>query len=1794
MMTVIPNGDTTPDFIKGTLFFDTLTGQETPSFFNISNLGFTDLNISSITITGTDASDFIIDGTPPTVVNPGPPQMVQIAFVPQTAGLKNATITINSDDPTTPTYSFAIQGNALEGGTGLHFDGMNDYIAFNNGNYSLTPNFSIELWIKPEISGTTDHYILDTRTGTTGHGFFIDITGQLNFTFYTSSGIQTLTSSSALSNQWQHIAVTYNGMIYKLFINGSLDSSLSLTEGLIDSTNNLKLGEVAQGGGLNYQGEMDELRVWESALASCGMENRRLCELAGDEINLVAYYNFNNGEVNGNNFPIYNILRINHNITGGIAPEGELMNFGLTGTTSNWIDATANMVSGSCATFPELSVSSLGVIVIEDGDTTPDTADGTDFGNVDINDPLADTNFTITNIGTADLIVSDIVISGTNASEFSILNSSVGTINAGSTDNLLIGFDPVSEGVKTATVTITTNDCDGSYTFNIQGNGIINGTGLNFDGTDDTVVVSHNSAFNVNTFTIEAYFKTTSTAGGQSIIGKYDATGINGFSMNLSSSGRLRFEYAVPNIESSSSSSTSGLNDGNWHHIALAFGGGKVTYYIDGVQDNEITFNNIPDAPTNTESISIGYSAFNNVYFNGDIDEVRYWSRTLCLDEVNAQQSCELSGSESGLVLNYAFNQGIINSDNSSITTVTDSSSNNFDGALTNFASTGATSNWIDATSNGISGTCTVEIPEINVQGNGNDILSGDTTPETNDNTDAGTVTVGSSQNMNFNIRNTYGTGNLLVSSIDLSGDTTEFTVTLNPSNNPILPAQSAGLTIAFHPTSGGLKTAVITINSNDCDESEYTFTIQGYGAPIGSGLDFDGTDDIVTIPHASSQNNLNFSVDFWIKTTDGIGGVINKFTPDGNNGWRINLDGGRIEFYYYASASNYITRLLSADTYVADGNWHHVAVTLNSGNARCYIDGTIARSTGWNGTATATSTTANLQIGYAATDSPTGDSGGYFNGQLDELRLWTKTLTAFEVENLNGCTTDMAQNDLLLSYNFNQGIATLDNSTVTTLTDNSGNNTDGTLANFALDGSTSNWIDASDNNISGSCDCIVAGGVNLMTQAEVDSYVATLGTCGIIEGNVIIDGTITDLSGFSNIHTISGDLYMEGNIVDDLSGFSSLTTIGGDFTLKNMTNTTSIASFSNVTSLEGDFQVDNLDLLTEVSILDQISSIGNLTITNNAQLNTVTFNQLQTMTGNFRITFNSSLSSLSVPQLNQIGGELRVTNIGSGLTNLSFPLLVSSGNVWISDIAGVTIINFLEYQTANGVLNIGSCSNLTTINLPELLSVGNDFSINNSPLVNSITVPVLNTVAADSEFDDLTMTNLTFLQNVTSIGGRLSLTDMTVLSSLQGMDNLTSLGGFNLTNCDLVTNLEGFSNLNITSLGSLNLSGNEGITSLNNSFLESLTNMGTLGISFNGNLLEIDALQNLTSLTATSSSTIRDNNSLGSMNLFALNNVTDTFTIQNQPNITSLCGLYSYVTTGNGATTLSFFGTNAAAWDSVQDILDNCNTGLNAKAYLQGAALNPNTGEESLMRDDLRINDIIPTTSPYSDGMTCNTAVFVKEGTNAIVDWIWLELRDSSDNTTIIASRSALLQRDGYIVHVDGNSPVYFNATEAGNYYVVINHRNHLGVMTASTVALSNTATAVNYTEAANQITYGTDAQTTFGMPSGVVAMWAGDANGDGQLNYSGALSDVPGIRSQVFNDPNNSVFGGPPVASYQSTGYNTTDIDMDGLTVYSGGASDVLHIRNNIFNNPSNSVFGGPPTGTYLFIQQLPESTD
>ena len=66
------------------------------------------------------------------------------------------------------------------------------------------------------------------------------------------------------------------------------------------------------------------------------------------------------------------------------------------------------------------------------------------------------------------------------------------------------------------------------------------------------------------------------------------------------------------------------------------------------------------------------------------------------------------------------------------------------------------------------------------------------------------------------------------------------------------------------------------------------------------------------------------------------------------------------------------------------------------------------------------------------------------------------------------------------------------------------------------------------------------------------------------------------------------------------------------------------------------------------------------------------------------------------------------------------------------------------------------------------------------------------------------------------------------------------------------------------------------------------------------------------------------------------------------------------------------------------------------------------------------------------------------------IVDWVLVELRTGTAAGTKVATRAAFLKSDGTIVDTDGTSPVQFTGLSAGNYYIVIRHRNHLAIMSA------------------------------------------------------------------------------------------------------------------------------------------------
>lgn len=260
------------------------------------------------------------------------------------------------------------------------------------------------------------------------------------------------------------------------------------------------------------------------------------------------------------------------------------------------------------------------------------------------------------------------------------------------------------------------------------------------------------------------------------------------------------------------------------------------------------------------------------------------------------------------------------------------------------------------------------------------------------------------------------------------------------------------------------------------------------------------------------------------------------------------------------------------------------------------------------------------------------------------------------------------------------------------------------------------------------------------------------------------------------------------------------------------------------------------------------------------------------------------------------------------------------------------------------------------------------------------------------------------------------------------------------------------------------------------------------------------------------------------------------------------------------------------------------CDYILNIKVFLQGAALNPNSGEENLMRDDLRVSGNLPSTTPYNDKISCDPSVFAISGTDAIVDWVWVELREQTNNTIIVDSRSALLQRDGDVVAVDGALPLVFSIP-TGNYYVSVNHRNHLGIMSSNAIALTSLPTIVDFSNGSVS-TFGSNAQTTTTLSSNALAMWAGDVNGDGVIQYAGAgVLDTTALLAFILNDNTNFL----NIPTWAVNSYNDYDVDMSGSTQFAGaGLLDTPFILQNILSYQGNFL----GLNTWQIVEQLPNN--
>ncbi|GAB5552916.1 MAG: hypothetical protein Sapg2KO_25070 [Saprospiraceae bacterium] len=279
------------------------------------------------------------------------------------------------------------------------------------------------------------------------------------------------------------------------------------------------------------------------------------------------------------------------------------------------------------------------------------------------------------------------------------------------------------------------------------------------------------------------------------------------------------------------------------------------------------------------------------------------------------------------------------------------------------------------------------------------------------------------------------------------------------------------------------------------------------------------------------------------------------------------------------------------------------------------------------------------------------------------------------------------------------------------------------------------------------------------------------------------------------------------------------------------------------------------------------------------------------------------------------------------------------------------------------------------------------------------------------------------------------------------------------------------------------------------------------------------------------------------------------------------------------------------------------CGVELQAKVMLQGALFGTN---DPLMRDDLRAQGLLPLEEPYTalsqisprfqhvDGggeTTTQMILDANAGTDdAIVDWVFIELRDANDATIVLKTKAALLQRDGDIVEATTGGQLNIDVAET-SFFVSIKHRNHLGVMSALPITAVNDVLSVDFTTLNdnaifNQVGYDGAEQATV---NGIRALWAGNANLDAKVKFDGAGTDRNAVLAGVIAFPGNS----ENAFNYDlAIGYFLGDINMNGKVKFDGAGNDVVFIQAIIqqlypLNNTNALNYD-------LMIEQLPNNSN
>ncbi|WP_312323528.1 LamG-like jellyroll fold domain-containing protein [Soonwooa sp.] len=251
--------------------------------------------------------------------------------------------------------------------TTLNFDGINDYIS---GTNSFLPQGSAERTIEAVIKAPSVRTSPYTSSAIFNYGTYAN---SKRFCLMLSNGNlafvgefnDTTSPYNLRDDQWHHVAVTLKNSTIKLYVDGVLVQSATMNLNTT-GTSFLIGGSERNGIDEHFEGDIDEVRIWNRALSENELKNSKSCEVANpvSQDGLVSYFKFNQGNNEADNSAVTTLVDET-----GKSNSVTLNNFALAGTKSNWLLASPIVTGNSCPQY--VSPLSCATVTVPSNGTSP-------------------------------------------------------------------------------------------------------------------------------------------------------------------------------------------------------------------------------------------------------------------------------------------------------------------------------------------------------------------------------------------------------------------------------------------------------------------------------------------------------------------------------------------------------------------------------------------------------------------------------------------------------------------------------------------------------------------------------------------------------------------------------------------------------------------------------------------------------------------------------------------------------------------------------------------------------------------------------------------------------------------------------------------------------------------------------------------------------------------------------------------------------------------------------------------------------------------------------------------------------------------------------------------------------------------------------------------------------------------------------------------------------------------------------------------------------------------------------